>query len=85
MGEGWNYRIIRHPKAKVKGMKGMFEEEYFEIAEVYCNNRGRPNGWGRACTISDDLEGFHWLFEKFQEALEKPVLLYKGKKLLEEG
>jgi len=64
----WNYRILAH-KHK--------DEMYFEIHEVYYDDKGNANGYS-ANGISvgaGSLEGINWVLNKMKECADKPILL----------
>ena len=63
----WNHRILVFPDG---------DDVYMQMYEVYYDEKGKPNSYGAngAQFISYSIEGFSWLLEKYNEALNKPFL-----------
>ena len=65
----WNYRVINYGNS-------------FYIGEVYYNKNGKPHSFTDAvvCAVFDeeaDKEGLEEELKKFNEAAEKPMLVFK--------
>lgn len=71
----WNYRVMQFVDRK--------GDPYWEIREVYYDEKGRSNGYadGSATTLATDadkpltpVEALRWQLQRMLESLEKPIL-----------
>lgn len=78
---GWNHRIMKRTH-----QIGEVSEVEYGMYEVYYTEDDVPDGWSTEPInmTSEDLVGFKTLMEKYQMALDKPVLDYETGKLVEE-
>lgn len=60
----WNYRVVRFDS----------EEEYYEIKEVFYNDKGEPTGYSDAVCGAETYDGLFKCMELMQSAHSKPVL-----------
>ena len=74
----WNYRILKHKNSRTN-------ESYYAIHEVHYNKDGVPRTWSKSRNLfeQEELDDLVWVHEKIKDALEKPVLEWNGKQLLE--
>ena len=76
----WNYRVL---KQTYKSENKTYTT--YDVVEVYYNKVGNPNGYCAASLTEwetlKDLKGTHRLMGL---AFKRPVLVLKGKKLVEE-
>lgn len=64
----WNYRVVKHD----------CEEGYYEIMEVYYDEKGKINGYANTgCPYGENLQGVKKCMDLMYEALSKPVLKLK--------
>ena len=66
---GWNHRVMKSKDG---------EDDYYQIHEVYYNNKGEPDSWTtNGVTVgAESVEGLRWVLEKMLESLDKEVLDY---------
>ncbi len=73
----WNYRIVKrvYPDHVVDGKP----YEDFGLYEVYYDENGVPDKLLSVPRqiVCDDMDGITWTYEKFGEAIRKPVLNYE--------
>lgn len=69
----WNYRVM---KRTYKGMN--YEEDAYDIYEVYYNDNGEVKNWSESPTYphGETLEELKEDIKRYEEALNKPVLDY---------
>lgn len=67
---GWNHRVMKSKDG---------EDDYYQIHEVYYNNKGEPDSWTKnGVTVgAESVEGLRWVLEKMLESLDKEVLDYE--------
>jgi len=55
------------------------EDDYYQIHEVYYNNKGEPSSWTKnGVTVgAESVEGLRWVLEKMLESLDKEILDYE--------
>lgn len=75
----WNHRVI---KKKYKGTK----QYYYEIHEVYYDEDGKIYGWTEnACEVyGESLQDLKNGYKQMESAFKLPILVEKGKRLVEE-
>ncbi len=63
----WNHRILAHKDG---------DEIYFQIHEVYYDEKGNPNSYAaNAVSVGDEsIEGINWTLDKMKECVNKPIL-----------
>jgi len=63
----WNYRLLAFENE---------DETYFQIHEVYYNDRGAPNGYTEnpVPVYGESIKGVKWVIDEMKKALEKPTL-----------
>lgn len=69
---GWNHRVMKHEK--VDG-----DDDWYQIHEVYYNNKREPNGWTQHGIKpgGNTLEDLRDELIRMLEATEKQILIYK--------
>jgi hypothetical protein len=75
----WNHRVIAHNP-------GDFDTAYFAVHECYYSGKSKyPFMWTEnpVAVIGDDLKGLRKTLRYMTRALKHPVLMVKGKKLVE--
>lgn len=65
----WNHRVVL-----VHEPDGEDDEPFFEVCEVYYNEKNEPCGYSEATASSDTLEGLNEYLERMAGALQAPVL-----------
>lgn len=67
----WNYRIVK---------KQLKDEIYFEVCEVYYDEKGKPGSWswGHNVLGGESMEDLKDTMNKIQEAMKRPVLEIVG-------
>ena len=63
----WNYRIV-NTKSDNAG------EDWYCLQEVTYNKKGKPTGYGRPCTGSEDMKSLKRVFKMMNEAMKLPPL-----------
>jgi hypothetical protein len=61
----WNHRVV---KTDTNG------EVFYEIQEVYYNDKDEPCGYCDPCVGGDDIEEIRTQIQRFTECLSKPIL-----------
>jgi hypothetical protein len=80
---GWNYRVIKMPDKKLKGLPQTYS---WGIYEVYYTN-DKPTSWSAdpiypiGESWNELMDDYHIMFQAFT----KPTLELKGDKLIESG
>ena len=62
----WNHRVIRSINE--------FGEEWFEVCEVYYNDKGKPCGYCNGYVGGETLEELGQQFERLKSAMALPTL-----------
>ena len=62
----WNHRVVKTVDT--------FGEDYYEVCEVYYNEKDEPCGYCDAHVGGDNLEEIKVQIERFTRALEHPIL-----------
>lgn len=73
----WNYRIL---------VDIYYNEEFFQIHEVYYDDEGKVNGYGEnsvSIYTEEGLDGVKWQLDMMNKALDKPIL-WGGERFPEE-
>ena len=67
----WNHRVMKSKDG---------EDDYYQIHEVYYNNKGEPDSWTKNGVMvgAESVEGLRWVLEKMLESLDKEILDYEG-------
>lgn len=61
----WNYRVLAHKEG---------DEVYFQIHEVYYEEKHLGYTENGVTVGSEDVEGIKWVLDLMRECLEKPIL-----------
>jgi len=69
---GWNHRVMKHEKTDG-------DDDWYQIHEVYYNNKREPNGWTQHGIKpgGNTLEDLRDELIRMLEATEKQILIYK--------
>lgn len=63
----WNYRIV-NTKSENNG------EDWYCLQEVCYDSSGKPTGYGRPCTGSEDMESLKDVWQLIEKAMTLPPL-----------
>ena len=63
----WNYRIV-NTKSENAG------EDWYCLQEVCYDKKGKPTGYGKPCTGSEDMKSLKRVFKMMNEAMKLPPL-----------
>ena len=63
---GWNHRLIK--------CVDDFGDVYYQFAEVYYDEEGKPFSYTTICTSSTTVEGLRQIVEGLLQAMAEPVL-----------
>jgi hypothetical protein len=69
----WNNRIVR-TVARYEHAGQAVIEPFFEVSEVFYNDKGEPCGYTNATVGGETLEEVRKVYERMAEALANPVL-----------
>ena len=69
----WNNRVVRTVARYEHGGQAVVEP-YFEISEVFYNDKGEPCGYTSTIAGGETPEELREVYEKMAEAFEHPVL-----------
>jgi len=65
----WNHRVVQIVDPKFP------EEVFFEVQEVYYNDKDQPCGYCDPCVGGENLDEIKLQIERFAECLNKPILI----------
>jgi hypothetical protein len=73
----WNYRVLKHERAE--------DDFYYIIHEVYYDKSGNATSWtvDAVQPWGENMEELELSMKHYNSALDKPVLLVSGDKLIE--
>jgi hypothetical protein len=71
----WNYRVLKQKSIYGNSDGSFTEEETFAIYEVYYDDDGKVNGYGKEATVyGESVSEVRQVLEMMKEALDKPVI-----------
>lgn len=65
----WNHRVVQIVDPKFP------KEVFFEVQEVYYNDKDQPCGYCDPCVGGENLDEIKLQIERFVECLNKPILV----------